>query len=205
MFRKLFSVIAKWIGTVRWAQRAKLTEVEKQQIMDMVTKDYYIICTHSSNHLSTYAIAISDFFLRGKFSYYSHVLLNLEDQVTAASDFRFVEAIGSGVEYSTFDQVFGDIDGVCLMKPKSMKVEEWTTVLDKAKTEVGKPYDTLFDYKNDQALSCVELVRNSLMATSNYHTDFMNFEAMISKTANLTPQMFRDCADFEPVLEIKRK
>jgi hypothetical protein len=205
MFNKLFSAIANWIGTVQWQQRHGLTDVEKQQVMEMLKKDYYVIMTRNSNHLATYAISIANFFICGKFGYYGHVLLNLEDQVQGVQDFRLAEAIGVGTKFSTFDQVFGDIDGVCLMKPRSMTIDEWTGLLDKAKSEMGKPYDTLFDIKNDQALSCVELTRDVLMAEPNYKTDFANFEALVASSKNLTPQMFRDCIDFEPVLEIKHK
>jgi hypothetical protein len=77
--------------------------------------------------------------------------------------------------------------------------------MDKAMTEIGKPYDSLFDLKNDNALSCVELGRTALMAEPNYYTNFANFEEMIRKRKNLTPQMFYECPDFEVVYEIRKK
>jgi hypothetical protein len=128
----------------------------------------------------------------------------LEDEVKADDDFRLVEATGNGVNYSPFELVF-EVHGVVLLKPKNMSVDHWTLVMDKAMTEIGKPYDSLFDLKNDNALSCVELVRTALMAEPNYYTNFANFEEMIRKRKNLTPQMFYECPDFEVVYEIRKK
>jgi hypothetical protein len=204
MFKKIFSAFSVLVGKIHWKQRRAITETQKEQIMEMLKENYYVICTRRSNHLSTYAIAIGHFFLTGKFGRYGHVLLNLEDDVSSEDDFRLVEAVGVGTKFSTFDEVFGDVDGVCLLKPKAMTIDEWTGLLDVAKSQEGKPYDTLFDMKNDQALSCVELVRLILKASPHYNVDFANFEAMVNKRLNLTPQMFRDCSDFEPVLEIRR-
>lgn len=205
MFKQIFSAISVLIGKIHWKQRKPLSAVEKQQIMDLLKTDYYIICTRRSNHLSTYAISLGHFLMTGKFGRYGHVLLNFEDTVSSVDDFRLIEAVGVGTKFSTFEEVFGDIDGVCLMKPIAMTIDEWTGLLDTAKNQVGKPYDTLFDLKTDSALSCVELVRNILKTSPNYETDFAAFEQMVKRSMNLTPQMFRDCSDFEPVLEINHK
>jgi len=195
--------IVTLIGKINWKQRHPLTDEQKNQIMDLLKKDYYIITTRHGNHLSTYMISLGNFLLTGKFSFWGHVLMNFENEVNSVDDFILVEAIGKGSQYGTFEEVFGDADSVCLMKPKHMTIDEWTKVLDKARTEIGKPYDTLFDLANDQKLSCVELVRDALMAEPNYSTDFANFENMIAKAKNLTPQMYYDCPDLEKVLEFR--
>jgi len=130
--------------------------------------------------------------------------MNLEDQVNGVEDFRIVESVGEGVKYTPFEQAL-DVNCIALLKPKRMTIERWTAVLDKARTEVGKPYDNLFDLANDKSLSCVELVRAALMAEPNYTTDFAEFERMIvGAKSKLTPQMFYDCPDFEVVFEIRR-
>ena len=201
---KPFSWLATFIGSVTWTQNNSITQEEKDKIMEMLKKDYYIIMTRHGNHLSTYGIALGNFFLTGKFGYYTHVLMNLEDEAQDPEDFRLVEAIGTGVRYATFDQVFGNPDGVALLKPSKMELTEWTKALDKLKDQVGKPYDTLFDLSNDQAVSCVELVRVAMQATSTYSESFSDFEKMISKTNNLTPQMFRECSDFEIAYEVRK-
>jgi hypothetical protein len=130
--------------------------------------------------------------------------MNLEDEVKVQGDFRLVEAVGTGTRWATFEDVFGNPDAVCLLKPRSMTADEWTGLLDAAKSNIGKPYDTLFDLKNDKALSCVELVRNILKAEPNYNQDFSAFEQMLQDFSNLTPDMYDRCLDFERVYFVKR-
>lgn len=203
----IFQKIADWFiqtsGKIKWSPGNLLTTSEQNNIKELLKNNYYVILTRRNNHLSTYFISIASLFLSGKWSYWGHALFNAEDAVTNDSDFRVIEAIGTGVSYTPFDRAF-DVNGVVLLKPKSMSVEQWTGVLDKAKTELGKPYDTLFDLTSDKALSCVELIRVALKAEPNYDADFANFEKMIKEARNLTPQMIYDCPDFEVVFEIRR-
>jgi hypothetical protein len=204
IFQKIWVAVIEKIGKIHWAPKNTLTADEQDHIRKLLVGNYYVMLSRRNNHMSTYMIAFANFVLSGKFSYWSHAFMNAEDQVTQDSDFRIVEAIGVGVEYTPFDKVF-DCNSVVLLKPKNMAIEDWTLVLDKARTEIGKPYDNLFDLKNDQALSCVELVRTALKADPDYDTNFANFEALINKRKNLTPQMFYDCPDFEVVYEVRRR
>ena len=205
--KKLWQTFANWvvigIGKIHWGYKDGLTAKELDDVRKLLTPHYYVIVTHRKNHLSTFFVGLASFLLTGKWSYWAHALMNLEDEVKSDTDFRLVEATGAGVNYSPFNLVF-QVHGVALLKPKNMSVENWTVVMDKAMTEIGKPYDSLFDLKNDSALSCVELVRTALMAEPDYEKNFANFEAMIQKRKNLTPQMFYDCPDFEIVYEIRR-
>jgi hypothetical protein len=181
-----------------------LTENDHDFLRKALTKDYYIVCTARKCHLTTFIIrAVSS--LRGSSApYYSHVLMNVEgDEPVLDSDFKLIEATGKGVHYSTFMQVF-DCDSVALLKPKNMTLEDWTTALDEARKQNGKPYDNLFDLMDETHLSCVELVRDALLKVPGYAEKFPHFEAMISKERNLTPQMYYDCPDFEIVWEVKR-
>ena len=189
-------------GIINWKLTNPLTEDEKAKVNVLLVPNYYIILTRNNNHLSSYIIGLGDLIYTHKFGYWGHALMNMENEVVNDTDFRFVEAIGTGVQYATFDQVMA-INSIALLKPKNMAVEAWTAVLDKAHSDVGKPYDTLFDMKQDQKLSCVELVRNALMAEPNYAADFSNFEAMVQKYGKITPQMFYDCPDFEVVYEVR--
>ena len=200
--QRIENAVAIMIGIVNWKLKNPLTVDEKAVANKLLVPNYYIILTRNNNHLSSYMIGLGDLFLEGKFGYWGHALMNMENEVVNDTDFRFVEAIGTGVQYATFDEVMA-VNSIALLKPKNMSIEHWTAVLDKAYTEVGKPYDTLFDMKQDQKLSCVELVRNSLMAEPNYSTDFANFEAMVQKYGRITPQMFYDCPDFEVVYELR--
>jgi len=173
--------------------------------MDRFINDYYIIATRRSNQLTTFFINLGHFLLTGKWGYYSHVLMNLEDEVADKSDFRFIEATGAGTHYSTFDQVFNGVDAVALVKPRNMSLNEWTGALDSVKVHLGKPYDNLFDIKSDLEINCVELIRLALINVPNYHTRFPEFEKLVNKKKKLTPQMFLDCSDFEVVYQIRRR
>ena len=128
--------------------------------------------------------------------------MNFEDTVDTDADFRLIQSTGKGVAYAEFSEVFTTSSTV-LLKPKNMPVGDWTAIFDKAKTELGKPYDTLYDMAQDQQLSCVELVRQALLADPTYATNFANFEALVQKYKRITPQMFYDCEDFEVVYEIR--
>jgi hypothetical protein len=214
----LNSIIEKvvlFIGKIHWAPSQEISTEDQEKIRALLKDNYYIILTHRNNHLSTYFTALADLFLMGKFSYWAHALMNLEDEVTSSKDFRLVkmganltggreliEATGSGTHTTPFEQVF-DVHGVVLLKPKCMALEEWTGVLDVAKAQMGKPYDSLFNIADDSALSCVELVRVILQSRPNYAEEFKNFEAMIAKYKNLSPQMYYDCGDFSVVFEAR--
>jgi hypothetical protein len=189
-------------GIINWTLKNPLTPTELAQVNALLIPNYYIILTRNNNHLSSYIIGLGDFFLEGKMGYWGHALMNMENEVVNDTDFRFVEAIGTGVQYATFDEVMA-VNSIVLLKPKNMPVEDWTLVLDKAHSDVGKPYDTLFNMQQDQKLSCVELVRNALMTDPAYSTNFANFEAMVQKYGKITPQMFYDCSDFEIVYEVR--
>jgi hypothetical protein len=198
----LFNKVVAFIGSVEWKPRTAISESDKDKIKQMLKNDYYIVLTRRNNHLSTYFISVIEFFLRFKFAYWTHSVMNLEDTVTTDFDFRLMEATGSGVHYSDFDNVF-DAQSAVLMKPKCMTIEKWTSVLDTARAQLGKPYDTLFDIADTSKLSCIELTRMILMSEPNYKEDFKNFEAMIVKYKNLSPQMLYDCEDFEVVFEVR--
>lgn len=199
--KKLWAQFAEWfifnVGKIRWTQTRHLHRAEVEVIRQKLTNDYYLIMTRRHNWVSSYMTYIAHFFLTGKFGQWSHILMNMENEVDSDDDFRLVEAIGKGVTYSEFSNVFGKVDGVMLLRPKNMTLEMWTTAFDNARTHLGKPYDTLFDLKNDTRMSCVELIRTVLIAADpNYTTNFANLERMIQRRKNLTPQMFVDCGDF---------
>jgi hypothetical protein len=198
----LESKFAVLVGKINWTLKNPLTTEEKDKINALLVPNYYIILTRNNNHLSSYIIGLGDFLLRFKFGYWGHALMNMEDTVINNTDFRFVEAIGTGVQNATFDEVMA-VNSIALLKPKNMPLADWTAVLDKAKSDVGKPYDTLFLLQQDKALSCVELVRNALQADPDYATNFANFEAMCQKYNRITPQMFYDCEDFIVEYEIR--
>jgi Permuted papain-like amidase enzyme, YaeF/YiiX, C92 family len=204
-FQQLQIDFIKWMSKADWKQKYHLSPENEALLKSSLEKDYYIIATRKDNQLSTFFIGLGHFLLTGKWGYYSHVLMNLEDEVKTDDDFRLIEATGKGVKYSNFDQVFDGAYAVALISPQSMTVAEWTECLDAAKTHLGTPYDNLFNLKSDLEINCVELCRIALQALPDYSTRFAAFEALIKKEdGKLTPQMFLECPDFEVKLTLKR-
>jgi hypothetical protein len=196
----------KVLGSIHWrlAPRDRLTDEDRAFLRQVLKPHYYILVSQSKNHLSTWLVSLGNFFLAGKFSFWSHVFMNLEDEVKTDEDFRFAEAVAEGVKYSSFDEVFA-CNAVALLKPKCLRLEEFTDLLDAGAAKyVGRKYDNLFDLASAERLSCVEFVRDVLKELPNYAEDFKNLEAMIADRKNLTPQMFYDCPDFEVVWEKRR-
>lgn len=219
---KFFAPIIDWFlkqaAKIHWQSRRYISSADQEKIKELLKDNYLVILTFRRNHLSSFLVLIGNFLLTGKLGKWSHVLMNLEDEVRSDSDFRIVEmdegisltarerylieAVGSGVVINPFEKVF-NVHRAALMKPKKMTLDEWRTVLDTAKQQLGKPYDTLFNIADARALSCVELVRVILQAQPNYEENFANFERLIKKYGNLTPQMYYDCGDFEVVFETR--
>jgi hypothetical protein len=205
---QLFYKFIDWgtvaIGNVSWKSKRVMTDADRDVLRQKLEKDYYIILTMHRGFLSSWAIAIAHFFMTWKFGYYAHVLMNLEDTVSTDADYKFIEATRLGTQYSGFDHVFNQqTSSVALLRPKYMTLDHWTEVLDRSRTYLGRPYDTLFDLSSDQKLSCVELVRDALRGEPHYERDFANFEAMITKSKNLDPQMFYECTDFVVEWEVR--
>lgn len=178
-------------------------------IRDQLNNGYYIILTRRNTHLTTYGISLAHFALTGKFGHYSHALCNVEPLKKAIgpleffTDFRFMEAIKKGVIYSNWFKVF-DCDSICILKPKYYTQEEFDSCVSSIYDDLGKQYDKRLNVHDMSQMSCVELARERMLHLPDYHEKMRVFEYMIKNEKNLTPQMFRDCPDFEVVLEIKR-
>ena len=203
-FSFITTPLIKIFGYISWKQKHPILESDKQVIHDYLKDNYCIILTRRSNHLSTYMTSLATKILTGQWGFWSHALANLEDAVQDPSDFRLIEATGRGIGYSSFDQVFGDVDAVALLKPKGIDLAEWTQIMDGLNKNLGKPYDNLFDLADNTAMSCVELVRAGLMTLPNYEEEFADFEKTIASSKNLSPQTFFECSDFEVVFAVKR-
>jgi hypothetical protein len=118
-----------------------------------------------------------------------------------------IEAVGKGVQETYFDDVF-DCDSVVCLAPSFASDAEWAAVseivLEKARKQLGKKYDTIFNILEDNEVSCIELVRVSLMALPQYDLRFKDFEDMIHIYKNVTPQMLYDSKSFRVVWEVRR-
>lgn len=180
-----------------------LKEEDWDKLHELLGKNYYIILTRSSSHLSTYLVSIGTRINDGRWGHWGHALMNMEGDDPTKDDFKMMEATGKGVHFSTFWEVF-TCDSVALLKPKNLTAEEWTAVMETLLKQQGKKYDTLCDLANDEQLNCVEMCRLALSASPNYKKSFANFEEMIVKNKNLTPESFYHCPDFEVVWEVRR-
>jgi hypothetical protein len=205
LFQKIQIFFIELSAKVKWRQTRHLDEADIAALKTKFVTDHYIIATRKGNYLTTYLIGFGNWLLGGRFGRFSHVLMNLEDEVNSSSDFRFIEATGQGTHYSTFEQVFGGVDRVALVAPKHITVAQWTAALDSIKVYLGVPYDNLFDLKSTLEINCVELIRLALQKTPNYMVNFAQFEELCQRKKKLTPEMFIECADFEVVFEIKKK
>jgi hypothetical protein len=209
VYEWFMNLIAKttWrtLRTKVYGRGYNLSTEDWRRIHAVLTQGYYIILTADKSHASSWAVRFAGLGLTGKISDYSHALVNIEpDQDSYAySEFRFIEALGSGVKVSNWDEVF-NCDTICILKPKYYSTEELNHVLAAAYTLVGRKYDKYFNLKDAKELSCVEVVRNQLKQLPYYEDRMRVFEFMIQHYKNLTPQMFRDCPDFEVLLELKR-
>lgn len=205
VFQKLQAWFVKTITPVKWKQRKPLTLHDMEVLQGMLTKDYFVICVRRNNYLTGFFISLAHFFLTFRWGYYTHVMMNLEDEVQDVSDFRIIEATTTtGTSFTPFATAFDEVDSVALIKPKAMTLDEWTACLDRALQFLGTPYDNLFDLKTSEQINCVELVRIALQTLPDYSTRFANFEKTLSKKKYLTPQMFAECEDFHIYHEIKR-
>ena len=203
IFRRIQEAVVVLISKLTWRGNTFMPAEELDKLRDMFRKDYYIIATRRKNSVAAFFINLGHFLLRGRWGYYTHVLMNAEETAVADDDFRFVEATTHGTQYSTFSMVTDDIDAIALLKPHSMTLEEWTACLDGVKEYLGRPYDNLFNLKNDYEINCVELIRLALQKLPDYSTRFAAFEAMCSKYKTITPQMFLECPDFHKVYEVR--
>lgn len=193
---KIYHWIAMIPGKISWSKKTYITVTERDELARLLASGYYIILTGERHYLSSIVVSFLSWVKTGIWANYTHALMNC-DNITDPADtasFKFVEATGVGVHYSTFDQVF-KCDTVCLLTPNNIDNAEWTKIIDALLKQQGKPYDDLFDLADDTHVSCVELVLNALRAV-NYAEEFADLHRLIEKEKNLVPQMFRACTDF---------
>lgn len=185
-----------------------LTLKDWNKIRDQLNQGYYVILTYSYTHASSYGVKIVHFLKTGKWPTYTHALLNVEKFATNVkseffSDFQFVEAVNPGVRRSDWFTALA-CDGICILKPRHYTQDEVDSTVVDVYEDIGKGYDDFFDNEDGSLMSCVELARKRLRNLPDYEHKMRVFEYMIKSKKVLTPQMFRDCPDFEVVLEICR-
>lgn len=208
IYEKLLNFFGKihweFLYKIKFGKHYKLTEEDHRRVKALLNPSYFIILTRRNTHLSTYLTCLGHFIKTGRWGFYSHALMNVDEgNARDDSDFKLLEAVGVGVKYSTFLEVF-DCDSVVLLAPKNLDMTDWTKILDMYLKQEGKEYDCFLDLVDDTKVNCVESVRRALQALPDYNEKFERFELMIRTMGNLTPDLFYECPDFELILEIRR-
>lgn len=206
VYQRLVNWFVPVIGKVTWqklfakfhgGRQYLLTHEDKWAIRNTLSKHYCICLTRRHSHLSTYATAFAHFIKTGRWGYWSHVLMNCEQDVTKNADFRLVEATGVGCHESTFNEVF-NVDGAMLRIPEGFTLAEWTKVIDAMIDQEGKKYDMLFNFLDDSEISCIEAIYNALKTIPD-SVAFIELDKLLKRYKVLTPQMLADCKGFQTI------
>lgn len=191
------------LGAIKWdwvlSKPYKLKPQDWVEIQSHLRKGYYIILTRRETHLTTYLINLAYWLRTFKWGYWSHSVCNFE----SGTHFKLVEATSKGVTWSDFKDVF-NCDSAVLLKPKYFTDLECNAALANIKDDIGKPYDDLFDFQNDQRLSCVEVWYHALKPLPGSAEKMRSFNGMLETGIKINPQDLYECDDFEVVLEIRR-
>lgn len=186
-----------------------VTDFERIQIRDILKSNYCLIMTRRNTHLSTYVGGWAHWLLmllhgkKPKIGYWSHCLMNVENEVQSLTDFRLVEAIGTGIGFSSFDSVF-NCDSVALMIIEGVACSsDWNDALEYDLTQLGKPYDTLLDFNNPDRQTCIELIHNALDYVPKAVKVRDGLDAMLKEYGALTPQMLYDCPGLKVIFEVR--
>lgn len=222
MLKKLIDFVSlKLISPAKWTflkyffkgRAYDLKPYDREYARKLMTESVFLWVSRRDTHLTTYLIGFADFLLalmvwcrnkfkgeRPKFGYWSHAFVNYDDN-------EIVEAVAKGVQRVLFDEAF-DCDSVAALHPRFMSPTEWAEVIPEIRKELsaqlGKKYDTVFNINSEDTVSCIELVRIVLKKhVKDYQIKFKDFEDLISKYKNVTPQMMYQSKSFQVVYEIR--
>lgn len=190
-----------------------LTAEDRDRARVLMASGTFLWVSRRRTHLTSYLISFADWALslsvwvksrfkgpRPKWGYWTHAFLNLNPT-------RFIEAVAKGVQEAHFDEVL-NVDAVAVLAPAFVSPQEWEElsgrVIEKAKAQLGKKYDTIFNIADEDQLSCIELMRVVLMEVPNYETKFRDFEETIKLYKNVTPEMLYRSKSFVVVWEVRR-
>lgn len=207
-----------FIGRIEWSslkffltgQYYGLKSDDIRKAVAMMSTGRYIILIRRETHLTTYLIGLGHllktFFwpmqrYPAKFGFWSHAAMHIESESLRDIDLQILEAIGKGVVSSDWWDVL-NVDAICLLKPKHLDEDEFDKAMEAAKTLIGKGYDTIFDLKDSEKVSCVEFAYWSMLQADG--GCLPNLSLWVERTGNLTPQMMYDSGDFEIAFEVRR-
>jgi hypothetical protein len=172
----------------------------------MKTGRYVGLVTRKS-HLSTWVICLGHYiacWMHGKkpnIGKYGHCFLHLEDDLTDNEGFQIVEAVEKGCKISEFWDVLL-VDSICLLRPKNYSDDQLEEMINISKKYVGLPYDKKSNMHDHSSVNCVEGQYAALMSIDM--NGLPNLNAWLKSTKLITPDMIRDCGDYEIVYETRR-
>lgn len=204
MLKVISPIGLDWLRFYFTGRRYNLSMKDHFYAFQLLKDHNYIILNRRNLHLSTYLISLGSFLLSGRFSYYSHIFLNIEDEdAINYQDLMFLEAVSKGVKVSHFLETF-NCDSVCFLKPRHATQEDWLLALQEAKRNVGKKYDTTFNMHDASKMSCAEFVFDAIKEIPDYMNKFPVTVSRITKEKQIHPEFFYNNSDFEIVWEIRR-
>lgn len=199
LFYKLWSIFPYIVSKIKIGKSSNILTVEdKQTITDILQKEPCVILTTSAPNLSSRTVKFMSKILTGKSAEYTHAVMSYYDYED--DTFMLIESTNSGVHLSTFDEVFSNLDHVCVLEIKHKNEKELDKINKKLKSQLGKKYDNLFDYKNKDRVSCVEVVYHSIK-DRQFSQKYPMLDQLIKAENNIVPQMFKDCGDFKILFE----
>lgn len=207
--------VLSFIGNITWGGLKRfftgvefeITYKERLEITKLLIQNNCLCLTRRKTHLTTYLIAIAEYFLRGKWGYWSHALFNFEGHADTMYQLRFIEAIGRGVVENDSVEVL-NCDSMVLLVPQlygkdPILTKAWDECVQSSPKDLGKKYDTRLNIKDPTCVSCVEEILDQIKEIPDYEHHFSGLLALIEKEKNLTPDMLYDCNDFRVLLEIR--
>lgn len=210
--------VNQFIGRIEWSSLKyfftgryyNLTSDDVRSALAKLSTGRYIILIRRNTHFTTYLIGTAHLlatliwptkYRKAHMGFWSHACLHLEDESLREIDLQIIEAVGQGVKISEFWDVL-NCDSICLLKPKNYSEDEFEKVIAWARTLIGRPYDNVFNIKDDKEISCVEAAYSSLLAADP--KGLPSLSEWVDRVNNLTPDMIYECGDFDVELEIRR-
>lgn len=186
----------KWLKRRLKGVDYNLTLEDKLAAEKLIAESDYLIClSRRDAYFTTLLIGAASRILSRKKTYYTHALMF--ELGTA------MEATAKGTHLSPPSHIL-ECDGIVFLRPKGMTHEFWEMMLVEARRNLGKPYDSIFDFTNDNEISCIEYVYDSLASIPGHRSKWPNFMGLVEQKGGVTPQMLYDSGDFDIVLEIRR-
>lgn len=199
LFYKLWTVFPYITSKIKIGKSTDiLTEEDKIEISDILQREPCVILTSTKSHLSSRMVKWMSKILTGKSAEYTHAVMSYYDYED--DTFMLIESTNSGVHLSSFEEVFSNLDKVCVMEIKHKDEKELDKINRKLKDQLGKKYDNLFDYQDKERVSCVEVVYHSIR-DRQFAQKYPILDKLIKTEKNIVPQMFKDCGDFKILFE----